>query len=133
MSEENIELINRAADAFNRHDLDAFVALFDPDVEFSSRIVELERGRPYRGHDGIRSWWKDVFGVFPDLSAETEEIRDLGDMTITQTKLRGQGIGSAAPTEQRQWIVSVWRHKKAISWRAFGSKAEALEAAGLKE
>ncbi len=133
MSEENVELAHRAADAFNRRDLDAFLALFDPDVEFNSRIVQLEGGGPFRGHDGIRGWWEDLFGVFPDFSTEIEEIRVLGDTTITRVHLRGQGIESDAPTEQTQWIVSVWRQNKAISWRACDSKVEALEAAGLRE
>jgi ketosteroid isomerase-like protein len=34
MSEENVELNQRANDAFNRRDLDALLALSDPDVEF---------------------------------------------------------------------------------------------------
>jgi hypothetical protein len=55
MSEENVELVHRLADAFNQHDLDAFLGLIDPQAEFVSRIVELEGGEPYRGHDGMRS------------------------------------------------------------------------------
>jgi ketosteroid isomerase-like protein len=34
MSEENVELAHRAYDAFNRRDLDAFLAFNDPEVEF---------------------------------------------------------------------------------------------------
>ncbi len=56
MSQENVELHHRANDAFNRRDLDAFLAFFDPDLEFSPLILELEGGRPYRGHDEIRSF-----------------------------------------------------------------------------
>jgi ketosteroid isomerase-like protein len=33
MSQENVDLVRRAVDAFNRRDLDAFVALTDDDVE----------------------------------------------------------------------------------------------------
>ena len=133
MSQENVELLHRADDAFRRRDLDAFLAIFDPDVEFSSRIVEMEGGGPLSGHDGIRRWWNDVFTVFPDFRSEIEEVRDLGDTTITRVSLHGQGIGSDVPTEQTQWIVSQWRHAKAIRWRSVGSEAEALEAAGLRE
>jgi hypothetical protein len=35
MSQENVELSHRANDAFNRRDLDAFLALMDPGVEFT--------------------------------------------------------------------------------------------------
>ena len=77
MSQENVELTYRAADAFNRRDLNAFLALADPDAEFTSRIVEVESGASPRGHDGVRRWWKDIFDVFPDFRSEIEEIRDL--------------------------------------------------------
>src|SRR5512132_3361010 len=53
----------------NRRDLDAFVALCDPDVEFFSRLAELEGGGPYRGHGGMRSWWQNFFGVWLNVSA----------------------------------------------------------------
>jgi ketosteroid isomerase-like protein len=133
MSEENVELVYRVADAMNRRDLDAFLALADSDLEFHSRLVELEGGEPYRGHDGIRSWWEDVLRVFPDFSTEIEEVRDLGDVTVTRVSLRGHGMESDAPWEQTQWHVTEWRHKKSIRWRIFMSEAEALEAAGLPE
>lgn len=56
VSQENVELHQRAYDAFNRRDLDAFLALIDPDVKFSSLLMQVEGGNPYRGHDGVRSW-----------------------------------------------------------------------------
>jgi hypothetical protein len=56
MSQENVELVYRAADAFNRRDFDAFLALCDPDIEVSSIIAQLEGGGPFRGHEGVRSW-----------------------------------------------------------------------------
>jgi len=48
MSQENVELVYRATDAFNRRDIDAFLALSEPDVEFIPRIAELEGGGSYR-------------------------------------------------------------------------------------
>jgi ketosteroid isomerase-like protein len=51
MSQENLELLHRAYDAFNRRDLDALLALCDPDVEFISYTMQVEGGDPYRGHD----------------------------------------------------------------------------------
>jgi ketosteroid isomerase-like protein len=133
MSQENVELAYQAADALNRRDLDAFLSLCDSHLEFHSRLVELEGGEPYRGHDGIRSWWENLLRVFPDFSTENEEVRDLGDMTLTRTRVRGHGTESDAPWEQTQWHVVEWRHKKNIRWRVFMNEADALEAAGLRE
>jgi len=133
MSQENVELQYRAADAFNRRDLDAILALADPDVEFTSRLVRVEGGRPYRGHDGLRSWWEDLLGVYPDFRGEIEDVRDLGDVTVARLRVRGHGTGSDAPVEQTAWFVIEWRNNKAIWWRVVLSESEALEAAGLRE
>ena len=39
MSRENVEVLHRAFDAFRRRDLDAFLALCDPEVEFISETA----------------------------------------------------------------------------------------------
>jgi ketosteroid isomerase-like protein len=133
MSEENVESVYRGVEAFNRRDFDAFLALTDPDVEYTSRLVEVEGGGPYRGPDGVRDWWENIFGIWSEVSAEIEEVRDLGDVTVTRIRLRGHGVESDAPWEQTQWQVADWRHGKIIRGRVFLTEAEALEAAGLRE
>ena len=44
MSEENVERGYMAIDAFNRRDLDAFLAVCDEEVESVSRIAAIEGG-----------------------------------------------------------------------------------------
>jgi hypothetical protein len=68
VSQENVELRYRA-------DLDALLALCDPDVVFISRHLGLEGGGGRRhGHDAVRSWWESMLGVFPDFSTELDEV-----------------------------------------------------------
>jgi ketosteroid isomerase-like protein len=133
MSQENVELLHEAIDVFNRRDLEAFLALNDPDVEFTPYERALEGLGPYRGHEGVRTWWEESLATFPDLSAELYEVRDLGDLTVSRGRLRGTGAGSGASFERTLWMVHEWRDKKHVWWRAFGSEAEALEAAGRRE
>src|SRR5919106_227807 len=96
MSQENVELHRRGNDAFNRRDLDAFLALADTDIESSAVLSAVEGGTPYHGHDGARRFWRDIFDAFPDLRVEVEEIRDLGDTTFASARLVGHGAGSEA-------------------------------------
>ncbi len=133
MSQENVELFYRGHDALNRRDLDAFLALVHPEVEFTTRFIEMEGGSAFHGHDGVRQWWGDLHATVPDFSAEVREVRDSGDLVIVAWRVRGHGSGSAAPFEEALWLVSRWRNGKAFWWRTFGSEAEALEAAGLSE
>jgi ketosteroid isomerase-like protein len=129
---ENVELVYQAADAFNLGILSAFLALCDRNVEFISRLVPREGGKPRRGHDGVRSWWEALHGAYRDLSVEIDGVRELGEVTVTRVRLRGRRE-RGAPMQQTQWHVVRWRHNKAIRWRVFLSEAEALAAAGLTE
>jgi ketosteroid isomerase-like protein len=132
MSQQNVELLHQAIDAFNRRDLDTFLALMDPGVEFTPYERAVEGLGPYRGHDGIRAWWEDSFTALPDLRAELSEVRDLGNVTFARGLLRGTGAGSGATFERTLWMANEWRDQKEVWWHAFGSEAEALEAAALR-
>jgi ketosteroid isomerase-like protein len=47
--------------------------------------------------------------------------------------LRGQGKGSGAEVEMRNWQVCTVCDGKIVAYRMFTTKREALEAAGLRE
>ena len=130
MSGENTELHRQAFDAWNRRDLDTWLEIADPEIEFAPLNLELEGGA-YRGHDGIRSFWTDYLEVFPDFTVEVDEVRGAGDMTIAHIRLRGHGTGSDVPVEEPIWQVAKWRRNKCIRWRTFRSETEARKAAGL--
>ena len=71
MSEENVDRYRRVVEAFARRDLDAFLELFEPDVDFAPRSAELE-GRSYRGHEGIGSRWEAMFRLFSEYTPEMQ-------------------------------------------------------------
>ena len=56
MSQENVETVQRAVEAWNDDDLDAFLAELDADVEWHPAIQPGLEGKAtiYRGHDGAR-------------------------------------------------------------------------------
>ena len=131
MSRENVEIAHRAYDAFNRRDWDAFVLLTDPEIEVESRLVTMEGG--YHGHEGLRRWWDDFLGAFPDYTCEVEELRDLGDVTLGHIRGWGHAATSDTPLVDPFWQPIRWRRGKCVWWRNCSTEAEALEAAGLRE
>jgi len=133
MSQENVEMVYRVNEAFNSHNFDAVLPFLDPDIEYGSRLVQMEGGGPYRGHDGMRKWWKDLFAVFPDFHSDIDEVKDLGDLTLAKVRQHTQGTGRQAPADQTQWHLAEWRKGRIIRWHVFLSEAEALQAAGLTE
>ena len=131
MSQENVELSLLAIEAFNRRDLDAFLALMDDGVRADSRLVAIEGG--YQGHDGIRRWWDDLFDIVPDFAVEVVDTRDLGNVTLIAVDIHGRAAGSDVPIDESQWQVIEWRETSVTWWAAHKTEAEALEAARLRE
>jgi hypothetical protein len=131
MSERNVERAYRAYDAFNRRDWDAFLPLMDYEVEVESRLVVLEGS--YHGHQGLRRWWNDFLGAFPDYTVEVEEIRDLGDVTLGHIRGWGNSDVSNTPIVDPFWQPVRWREGKCVWWRNCSTEADALQAIAGRE
>jgi hypothetical protein len=60
MSEENVEVMRDALDAFGAADVERLIQFMDPEIEFEPHLALLEGN--YRGHDGVRQFMADAFG-----------------------------------------------------------------------
>jgi ketosteroid isomerase-like protein len=129
MAEGNVELLQHALAAINGRDLDTLLALSDPDIEFTTLLLQIEGGGPYRGHAGLRKWWHDLIDVFPEYRIELDDVRELGDVTVAGVRGIARGEGSDAFFEQRFWQVTEWRDGKGVWWCNYLNEAEAMEAA----
>lgn len=132
MSEKNQELARRAYDAFSRGDWEAFVGLLDPDVEFSSLLLEAEGGT-YRGHEGAREYFESLRGVFGDWQSEIVGIRESGETLVIQSRAVGTGGASGVALEQEFWQAARVNNGRVVWWKFCRTEAEALKAAGLSE
>jgi ketosteroid isomerase-like protein len=132
MSQENIERYRQGIEAFNRRDLDAFLALADPGVTGVSRVLAIE-GRTYEGHDGTREWWNGLLDVFPDFVIEIVWVRAAGNLTVSELRNQAHGDGSDTPLDEQVWQVSEWRDGRVVRWEIYTNQHDALEAAGLPE
>jgi ketosteroid isomerase-like protein len=130
VSPENVELYRQGIDAFNRRDLEGFLALADPDVVGVSRVLAIEGGS-YEGRDGAREWWKTLLDVFPDFTIEIQSVRGADDRTVAGLCNRAHGKGGA-PLEEVVWQVCEWRDGRVVRWEIHKSEREAIEAAGLQ-
>jgi ketosteroid isomerase-like protein len=134
MSEENVELVRRAINAFNRRDVDAFVATASPDVEWEDAIFWSGVTRIYRGRAGLRDWFNQVLEPWESIHVEADEIAEADDRVFFDLLInaRGKGSGLEAPG-LRVWCV-VWLADGEVTRRlVFRDRDEALEAAELRE
>jgi hypothetical protein len=63
-SDPNVGRVLELYEAFNARDFDRLVAVYDQEVEILSFAAEVEGGRPYQGHAGVREWYEDLVGTF---------------------------------------------------------------------
>ena len=58
MSQENVEIVRAAFEAWNAGDLERVIELVDPELEFVPFRSQLD-GAPYVGADGMRQFARD--------------------------------------------------------------------------
>ena len=132
MSQENVEMLVRAFEAWNRDDMDAMLALVDPDFEYVPTGMFPGMEPVYRGHDGFLAFWDDFREVWESLQIEVEEVRDLGEQVVARLRFEGRG---RAGLDVRRQFGNLWtfRNGLAVHVQAYADWPEALQAAGLSE
>jgi ketosteroid isomerase-like protein len=133
MSQQNIELAQRAVAAFNRGDGEAVLEMLSPEVEiFAAR--SLANGGAFRGHDGYLEWiaaWLDAWETFRVEMEDDFSTAD--DDVVVSAHQYGRGKGSGVEVEMPIAYLFTIRDGKALRLHLYPSKAEALEAAGMAD
>jgi ketosteroid isomerase-like protein len=132
MSQENVEVVRRGYDAWNRGDLDALLQTFDPNVELHLPEGGLNVGTR-RGHEAIRQLLEGFLEVWDDLRIEPERFFAMGDQIVVFVRIRGRGKGSGVETETRPAHIGTVRAGKVVRVVIYPERARALEAVGLSE
>src|SRR3954452_6564664 len=132
MSKENIELIQRQIEAFNRGDWEGSVEGIDPGIEW---VVAREHpaSRTVRGLDELREYRADWNQMLDRLTLEVEEIVDGDDLIVSVGRIKGTGSDSGAETEVPIAFVSRFRDGRVVRVEEYLDPDVALEAAGLRE
>jgi ketosteroid isomerase-like protein len=132
MSGENVGTVRRHTEAWNRRDLTAWSATFHPDAE-----IDWSRSRGplkgvYRGHGEHEVFWGEFWSTFEDVQVEVHGFTEVGSEVVVPNTahLRGrEGIEVIA----RSTFVFTVENGQITRLRMFQERAEALEAAGLRE
>ena len=126
MSPDNVDVVRRAWEAHKRHDNESAFRLYDREIEIHSPLGEV-----YRGADGVREYFRSLFGAMDDTGAEVEEWIDAGDEVIAVMHTWGRGRRSGAPVEEHEFHVWTVRDGRLVRLRIYTHRSEALKAVGL--
>jgi ketosteroid isomerase-like protein len=132
MSQENVEIVRRSFEAWNRRDLRTWLAFFHSDAE-----VDWSRSRSpfkgvYRGHREWETFWDVFWSTFEDVQLETHDYIQAGSEVVVPNTahMRGrEGIEVIARTA----LVFTVENGQITRLRLFDEHDEALEAVGLSE
>jgi ketosteroid isomerase-like protein len=130
MGQEEVELARRAHQLWSQGELEAFIELCDPEIEFTVLTGAME-GRSYRGHSGVRKWFDSMRQAFERFETNVVDAEDLGDCKVLVTiRIVATGRGSGIELEQTVYQLAEGRDGRIQGWEWHLTRAEALAAAG---
>ena len=130
MSQVDAQLVRRFLDALNRRDLEDFLAVCHPDVEFRSFASDL--GGTFRGHAGMRAYFHEFTDTFDEYHFEIERIEDRGDLMVGWLQAHARARASGVDLDWRPVVAT--RLRDGSLWRiaACRDEPEALDSVGLR-
>jgi ketosteroid isomerase-like protein len=133
MSQENVEIIRRHYDAFNRGDLNGTLEPFSPEVEFIEDAGVRPDAGAHRGIAAVRAFFQGMWDSAQEVGIDPEEFTEYGDKVIVVARLHGRFRHTGIAGESR--FVKVWtvHGGKITRLQLFRDKQKALEAVGLSQ
>jgi ketosteroid isomerase-like protein len=137
MSQENVEIVRAAFEAWNAGELQLQDVLshFHPELVYHPRADEPDPS-PHVGRDAYERLLYGFVDSFSEVTFEVLEVIDVGDHVIASTVLhavlRGQGSASAGVSETYVFVYKLRDGLVVEGWE-YRTKQEALEAGGLAD
>jgi ketosteroid isomerase-like protein len=129
MSQENVEIVRSAFDAWDRGDTDAILAVCDENI-LIVQAAELP-GVPERqtGHEGVLEAFALWPGYWDDYWIEIARTHDLGEQVVVTTEQGGRSKETGIEVSAQFTFLFTFRDRKITEWRIFVRESEALQAA----
>lgn len=146
MPDQNLAVLTRLYDAFNRRDMPAMLECFDPGIEVSAPdgleyaavmmrllgprgVVLLDR---YRGHEEVRRLYEALWSISAQFTVHAEHFVEHGDAVVVPAALRA--VTADAGTEGEVQVAHLWTLAggKVTSLRIYVDADRALAALRLQ-
>jgi ketosteroid isomerase-like protein len=129
MSQENVEIVRRSWEAFNRGGLDAIEEFWHPDIEWRAAEGEVDDIGVFRGRDKMRRYYGDWLETFDDWHVEVADVAFHDDeRVVAVVRSSARGRASGVRTHGRYAIVYAVRDGQIVSGREYATADQALEA-----
>src|SRR4030081_2121914 len=97
---QNVAIMRRFYDAWTRGDLDAWLSMVDPEIEWRGPREWPDLAEPRYGPEGMRDYLRTISEVLDDYQMAPEEFIDAGgDRVLVLSREGGRGKASGAEVQ----------------------------------
>ena len=134
MSQENMEIVRRSTDAYNRRDLDGMLETWAQDAVLDWSNARTFDAGVYRGHGEIRAFMEEFLATWAEVRLEIVDgpIQVEDDLLVTENVAYLRGRDGIEVQARSAWLHT-FQDGEQTSLTLYQTKQEALEAAGLRE
>ena len=134
MSRENVEIVRRAYEAWNRGEPEAAVELLSPEIDWHLPANFPDAGS-WRGRDEVVQGLASLSGSWSELHIDVKELIDAGDRVVALVRFQGQAAITGLDLKGVNVDASVWtlRDGKVVEVQMYGGTSDALRAVGLPD
>jgi ketosteroid isomerase-like protein len=131
MSQENVEIVRAAIDAWNRGDWDATLKDAAPSFEFDfSR--SMGPGRGVYSLEQMGQYFRELTEAWEDVRLEPGEFIEAGEQVVMPNTLYAQGRDGIKLQARSAWVWTI-RSGRVAHLCFYQERRVALEAVGLSE
>jgi ketosteroid isomerase-like protein len=129
VASENVQLVRRGFEAFEREGVEALLELVAPDFELTTPPELASEPDTYRGPEGLRRYFDSFYDAMDEIHLEPHAFHESGDWVVVEYTLRARGRTSGI--EAAIDAVMNWRVADGLARRVefFATLDEALNAA----
>jgi ketosteroid isomerase-like protein len=132
MSKENVAIVRRFVEGWQRADWDGMAKLADPAVELHGTVGGVEEGRIRRGVTEIRRDFESNEEIWDEHRVEIEELIDAGDRVVLFQREYQRGRSSGVELVLDAAVLVDLRDGRIVRLQGYMDRGAALEAAGVR-
>jgi len=99
MDSANVQVLRQLEELFNTRNLDAYLELLDPAVEWQVAAEDPDT-TVHHGREEVRAYLQGWIDAFADLRIRTQVVSETGDPVLTVIRFTGRGTGSEMPLDE---------------------------------
>ena len=134
MSQENVEIVRAAFEAFIEGDQEKTAQLVDPALEFHGTVGGLQEGQVAHGQSEIdQTFESEDLEAWEERRLEPEEFIDAGDDVVVLLHEYRRGKGSGVELETETAVVVTVSGGRVVRIQGYMDRDAALAAVGMSD